>query len=476
MSFTSLEFIFIFFPICVVGYYLFPKRFRNFFLLAASLIFYAAGELHRMYILIIGILINYIAGRLLAVKYKKRWIKNAVLALSLIYNIGVLFGYKYMMFRYGAANVTLPLGLSFFTFRTVSYCLDVYWDMMPVNKNIFDVALYISFFPQISMGPISRYADFAKDMYGRSFDQESFFCGIKRIITGLFKKLVIADTLLTAINDCFGMGSAERSVLFAWFALIAFLIQLYYDFMGYTDIAIGLGNLFGFRLPENFDHPYAACSVTDFWNRWHMTLGIWMKNYIYIPLFRACQSRKMAKLSCYLTASLGVWLFVGAWHGVGIKTIIYGLYYYVLIAGERILADWKKARRKKLGLKKKPQSILSLAGSHVYMLLAVFIGQLLFRCENIGQYVSYLMSLTGLAGNPLSQTEALFYIRQDILPVAAGVLFSFPVVSLAIKKITEHGGGKTLRILSPVVYGIMLVVSLAFAFTSTYRSFVYFQF
>ncbi|MBQ8956641.1 MAG: MBOAT family protein [Lachnospiraceae bacterium] len=476
MSFTSLEFIFVFFPLCVAGYYILPKRCRNVFLLAASLIFYAAGEPGRMYILVLGIIVNYIFGILLSGNSRSANLRRAVLILSFIYNFGILFYYKYLMYRYGASNVSLPLGLSFFTFRTVSYCLDVYWEMMPANKSLSDVALYISFFPQISMGPISRYTDFAGDMYDRNFDAEEFFDGIKRIIAGLFKKLVIADTLLGTINLSFGMDADKRSVSLAWLGLIAFLIQLYFDFMGYTDIAIGIGKLFGFRLPENFDHPYAAESVTDFWNRWHMTLGIWMKNYIYIPIFRACQLKKFKQIRCYLLASLGVWLFVGAWHGVGMKTIYYGLYYYVLIAGERLYADWKKARRKRLGLKKKPQSLPSKIGAHVYMIIAIFIGQLLFRCESLGQYGDYILSLLHLSGNTLTQTETAFYLRQDAVPVLMGIIFSMPVVPYAVKKIKERGGEKIISILTPVVYGVMLITAFSFAFTSTYRSFVYFQF
>ena len=476
MSFTSLEFIFVFFPLCVAGYYIFPKKYRNIFLLAASLIFYASGEPGRMYILICGIIVNYIFGRLLSAEGHSSRFRLSVLAGSFVYNFGILFFYKYLMYRYGAANVALPLGLSFYTFRTVSYCLDVYWEMMPPNRSLSDVALYISFFPQISMGPISRYSDFAKDMYERSFDQEAFYEGIKRIISGLFKKLVIADTLLSAIGTCFGMDASLRSVSFAWFGLIAFLIQLYYDFMGYTDIAIGIGRLFGFKLPENFDHPYAADSVTAFWNKWHMTLGIWMKNYIYIPVFRACQSRKLSQIRCYLLASLGVWLFVGAWHGVGMKTIYYGLYYYILIAGERLYADWKKARRKKLGLRKKPQSLLSKTGAHIYMIIAIFIGQLLFKCDSMSMYGDYILSMLGLSGNALTQAETAFYLRQDAVPLALGIIFSLPVVPFAAKEIRKRGGERVIGILTPVIYGAMLVIALAFAFTSTYKSFVYFQF
>ena len=467
MSFTSLEFIFVFFPLCVAGYYIFPEKFRNIFLLAASLIFYASGELNRMYILIAGIIVNYVFGRLLSAGNKSAAFRRTVLVVSFIYNFGILFYYKYLMYRYGGATVALPLGLSFYTFRTVSYCLDVYWEMMPVNKSLPDVALYISFFPQISMGPISRYSDFSKEMYGRSFDPEDFYAGIKRIIAGLFKKLVIADTLLGVINACFGMDAPERSVSLAWFGLIAFLIQLYYDFIGYTDIAIGIGRLFAFRLPENFEYPYAADSVTAFWNRWHMTLGVWMKNYIYIPIFRACQSKKLKQIRCYLLASLGVWLFVGAWHGVGMKTIYYGLYYYILIAGERLLADWKKARRKRLGLKKKPQSLLSKTGAHIYMIAAIFIGQLLFKCESMSQYGSYIMSMLGLSGNTLTQTETLFYLKQDMVPVVLGIVFSLPVVPYAVKSIKERGGERMINVLTPVIYGAMLIISFAFASISS---------
>ena len=456
-------------PLCIAGYYLMPRRFRNVFLLLASLVFYSFGELDRMYILVAAIVLNYLTGLIMSALSDKKGLRTAVLVLSLIYNAGILFGYKYLMYRYGARNVALPLGLSFFTFRTISYCLDVYWDMMPANKNILDVALYISFFPQISMGPISRYTELIKEIRERSFDAVSFNEGIRRIIEGLFKKLVIADTLLPAIDTCFALDASQRSVSFAWLGLFAFLIQLYFDFMGYTDIAIGLGKVFGFRLPENFDYPYAAPSVTEFWNRWHMTLGAWMKNYIYIPVFRLCQSRKLSKLTCYLISSLFVWLFVGAWHGVGMKTIYYGLYYYILIALERIVSDRKKARRKKLGIKKEPVKLSSKIGAHIYMLIAIIIGQLLFKCESMGQYGTYLAGMLGLSHNPLTQAETWFYLKQDIVPLMIGTVFSLPLFPVLMKK-------KAVKMIQPVLYLAMFVTALAFAFTSTYQSFVYFRF
>lgn len=476
MSFTSLEFIFIFFPLCVAGYYLMPGRFRNMFLLAASLVFYAAGEPDRMYILIAGILANYCFGLVIGKCARRAVLKKAVLILSLVLNFGILFGYKYLLYKYGASSITLPLGLSFFTFRTVSYCLDVYWDMTPANRNLFEVALYISFFPQISMGPVSRYADFLRQMYERSFDADVFSNGIRRIITGLFKKLVIADTLIPAVNACFGMDPSLRSVSFAWLGLIAYLIQLYYDFMGYTDIAIGLGSLFGFELPENFDYPYAASSATDFWNRWHMTLGIWIKNYIYIPIFRSCQSRKMTTLKCYLLASLGGWLFSGIWHGVGIKTVCFGLYYFILIAGERLYDDRKRAWRRKHGIKHKKKTLSSIITSHIYFTFAILFGQLLFKCDSLEQFITYIGSMFMTMGNPLSQAETVFYLRQSMLPLLVGFVFAMPVIPYVKKKIKDTSLEKLAGYASPVLYFAMFIISLAFAFTSTYKSFVYFQF
>ncbi|HAL32041.1 MAG TPA: hypothetical protein DCP46_03685 [Lachnospiraceae bacterium] len=481
MAFTSLEFIFIFLPLTVAVYYALyltghRGRAADMVLLAASVIFYAAGEPDRVLLLIASIAVNYITGELIASKREKKALAMFLLTGSLVFNFGILFYYKYMMFRNGAANVTLPLGLSFYTFRTVSYCLDVYWDMLPAHMDLFDTALYISFFPQISMGPISRCAEFVPSLGDRKTDLTHFLSGIKRIIAGLFKKLVIADTLLSMINTAFGMDASKRGAVFAWLALLGFLIQLYYDFMGYTDIAIGLGCLFGFSLPENFDYPYMSSSVTEFWNRWHMTLGQWMKNYIYIPIFRACQSRKLTKIACYLLASLGVWLFSGAWHGVGAKTIVYGLYYYVLIAGERLLADHEKAKRKKLGIKKKEKTLRSMVSAHVYTAVAVVFGQLMFRCNSLAEYADYVKSMLGLGGAPAFQAEAAFYLRQDLVPLAAGILFSFPLLPAVRALAGRHGREGLLRALTPLIYGVMLITAVAFAYTGTYSSFVYFQF
>ncbi len=480
MSFVSLEFIFIFFPLCVGGYYLFPKKFRNFFLLAASLIFYASGEPRRIYVLIVSITVNYVFGLLLAKKYRKNSIRAAILVLSILFNAGLLFGYKALMYMYGMENVIMPLGLSFYTFRTISYCLDIYWDMVPANRNIADQALYISFFPQISMGPISRYSDFLKDINNRGFDAESFYSGMRRITLGLFKKLIIADSLLPLISLSFGMEPSSRSMTLAWLGLIAYLIQLYFDFMGYTDIAIGIGGLFGFKLPENFNYPYASTSITEYWSRWHITLGEWARCYIYTPVFRACQGSKLTQFSCYMLASFCVWLFIGTWHGLGkasmLVFIVHGFYYYIIIAGERLINDARKARRKKRGLKKKPKSPAEKIGSHAFVIAALLFGQLLFNCDSMGQYGNYVLCLFGLAGNTFSQTETLFYLKQDAIPLTAGIIFSFPVVPLAVKKLKASGMDGVLRTVTPVIYLLMLVASLAFAFTSTYKSFVYFQF
>ena len=480
MSFVSLEFIFIFLPLCVAGYYLCPGKYRNVFLLVASLVFYAAGDIGRMYILIISIIANYVFGLLIGREGMSKKIRSVILILAIGFNAVCLFGYKYLMILYGASNITMPLGLSYFTFRTVSYCLDVYWGMLPANKSVTDVALYVSFFPQISMGPISRYKDFYKDINERGFDPDSFFAGIKRIIRGLFRKLVIADALLPALSTCFGMEASERSVLFAWMGAIDYVIQLYYDFAGYSDIAIGLGQVFGFSLPENFNYPYASSSITEYWSRWHITLGAWTRDYIYTPIFRACQDKKIARLASYMLSSFAVWLFIGFWHGLGKDNmavyILHGMYYFILIAGERMLTDYKKARRKKLGIKKKPQSAASIAMWHIYVIFVIIFGQVLFNCDSISQYGGYILSMFGGAGNAICQTEALFYLRQDVLPMIAGIIFSFPVVPYLVKMIKVSGRERLLQVLSLAAYILMLIVSFAFLFTNTYKSFVYFKF
>ncbi len=486
LAFTSLFFIFIFLPVTIGGYYIFKGRARNVFLIVMSLIFYAMGEPRMVLMLIFNIALNYAFGLLLAREYKSKAIKLILLLIMLVWNFGLLFYYKYYVFTLEninaifGAGITLPkiiqpLGISFYTFRTISFCLDVYWGVVPKQKNILDVALYISFFPQVVMGPISKYNDFAKQLGERPFNKEKFFDGVERVVIGLFKKLVIADTVGVVVDKIFLMGD-ERTVLLAWMGILGYLVQLYYDFAGYCDIAIGIGNMLGFETPENFNYPYISKSIVEYWSRWHITLGTWMKNYLYTPIFRACQNKNIAIMGCDILALLGVWLFAGIWHGTGWNFLLYGLYYFVFIAAERLVESYKKKRRKRLGLKKQPETISHKIFSHIYFFVVLIFGQLMFRSEGVNGFAKFFGDMFGLNGNNFTSTLTGFYWKQLAVAFIIGLVFCFPIVPKLKTWLNKGKGEVALKIAKPIIYAILLIIAIAFAFTGSYQAFIYFQF
>lgn len=487
LTFTSLNFIFIFMPLCLLGYYLIKSSLRNIFLLAASIVFYAFGEPVMVWLLLLSTFINYVFGLLLSNRWKYHISRKILLILMLVWNFGLLFYYKYFVFtlesisllsgkEYNIPNIIQPLGISFFTFRTISFCLDVYWETVSVQRNFIDVALYICFFPQVSMGPISKYNDFSAQLRERMFDSELFLDGVRKIVIGLAKKLIIANNIGRIVDLIFAMTGAQRTVILAWLGLTAYLIQLYYDFSGYSDVAIGIGQLFGFKTPANFNYPFVSKSVVEYWGRWHITLGTWLKNYLYTPIFRACQNKNIAIGTCNILALLGVWLFAGIWHGAGWNFVCYGLYYFAFIVLERIVEDHKKKRRKQLKLKKQPETVGQKIRAHVYFFAVLFFGQLLFRSADLPSFGEYLSSLFGLSGNVIWNSETYFYLLQSIVLLIVGWIFAFPVVELLKDKMNGRIGNWIITFTTPLVYAGLLIVSIAFAMTDTYQSFIYFQF
>lgn len=486
MTFTSLEFLFLFFPVTLAGYYLINSNLRNIFLLIVSLIFYSVGEPVMIGLLITSIVVNYVLGLLLARNWSHIAIKYIWLISMLIWNFGLLFYYKYYVFALEnvnglfGTNITIPqiiqpLGISFFTFRTISFCLDVYWGTVPIQKNFIDVALYICFFPQVTMGPISKYNDFSSQLK-RKFDLDLFLDGIKRIIIGLSKKLIIANNIGGVVDAVFALHGDERSVVLSWIGILGYLIQLYYDFSGYSDIAIGIGQLFGFKMPENFNYPFVSKTVVEYWSRWHITLGTWLKNYLYTPIFRACQNKNIDINVCNILALLGVWLFAGIWHGAGWNFVCYGLYYFAFIVFERLVEDYKKKKRKRLKLKKEPETMKQKICAHVYFFAVLIFGQLLFRSADLRSFGEYFKSMFGLSGNVFFDSKTYFYWLQSIVLFIIGWIFAFPVTEKIKCKLTGNAGNWAITIVTPIMYGMLLIISIAFAMTDTYQSFIYFQF
>lgn len=472
-------------------YYLVRTELRNVFLFISSLIFYSAGSTETLWILLLSIAANYIFGILIErCKYKKLFT-----VLMLISNIGILYFFKYFAFSIQGINrisglslavpqLALPLGISFFTFRAISYCLDIAFGTSKAQLNPINTALYISFFPQLTMGPIEKYSSFEKQLNERKISFDKFSCGARRIIEGLAKKLIIANGIAVLVDKAYGTPFSELSVVLAWLGAVGYLIQLYFDFSGYCDIAIGLSNMFGFDCPENFDYPYVSKSIGEFWRRWHITLGNWLKDYLYTPVFRGLLKKKnvitknkFTTKECDIIALFVVWVCCGAWHGAGIKFIVYGLYYYTFILCERLRQDNQKKRAKLLGIKKSEETKGQAVLSHVYVTLAVLFGQVIFRADSIGAAFSYIGSMLGLSGNAFVDAPAAYWWSRVCVYMILGIIFSIPIVP-ALRKFcdTYVVPNRIKNFLSPVIYIVLMIIGLSYAMTSTYQSFIYFNF
>lgn len=495
MSFTSVYFLFIFLPIALVGHYLINDRLKNIFLLAVSLVFYAVGELKTIPLLLLSIAVNYLCALVIEKCRENKLCLRIFVSLMLVFNIGMLFVFKYFALTVESVNyifgtgisvpsLALPIGISFFTFRAISYCLDVAFGTSKAQRNPLNTALYISFFPQLTMGPIQQYSDFEKAVDNKKISVDNFAYGVKRVIIGICKKLIISDGIAVMVDGAYGMGASELSVVLAWLGAAGYLIQLYFDFSGYCDIAIGLSRMFGFDCPENFDYPYVSKTVGEFWRRWHITLGSWLKDYLYTPVFRGLLKRKnvvtkkkFTTMECDIIALLVVWICCGAWHGAGVKFVIYGLYYYIFIVCERFRQDYLKRRAKKLGVKRVKETKRKAFLAHLYLIIAVLFGQVIFRAASLTDVFRYIGSMFGLMGNSFVDAAAGYWWARSAVFMILGIIFSVPVVP-AIRKIcdTYVVPNRIKKVLSPVIYIVLMIIGLSYAMTSTYQSFIYFNF
>lgn len=491
MALSSNLFIFAFLPICLTLYYLVRTELRNAFLFASSLIFYSAGNPEMLWLLLASIALNYVFGIIIE-KYKY---KKVFTALMLIFNIGVLYFFKYFAFSIETVNnvfgssfivpkIALPLGISFFTFRAISYGLDISFGTSKAQLNPINTALYISFFPQLTMGPIDKYSSFEKQLSVRKFDINKFSNGAKRIIAGLAKKLVIANAIAIMVDKAYGTDFSELSVVLAWLGAVGYLIQLYFDFSGYCDIAIGLSNMFGFDCPENFDYPYISKTVGEFWRRWHITLGSWLKDYLYTPVFRGLLKRKNAitkkkftTSECDVIALLVVWICCGAWHGAGVKFIVYGLYYYIFIVCERFRQDYLKKHAKKLGIKRVEETMSQAFLSHLYLIVVVLFGQVIFRASSLKNAIKYIACMFGITGNVFCDSMGVFLFKENAVLIFISVLISIGITKI-LKKLSEKYKliGWCEIIACPVLYTVLLFISISYMINGSYNPFIYLNF
>ncbi len=471
MLFSSLEFLLLFLPVTAVVYFVIPKCAKNYWLLIMSLIFYAWGEPKFVFIMAISIAFNYCAAILVEKYRSENGKKKTVLIVSVVFNLGLLFIFKYLNFTTEILNafsskvpvteIVLPIGISFFTFQAMSYVIDVYRGI-PAQHNICFLGLYISFFPQLIAGPIVRYTTVMEEIQNRAVTLDGFSGGIKRFIIGFNKKILLANIMAEIADAAF--ASEQLSVCMAWLGLIGYTLQIYFDFSAYSDMAIGLGKMFGFKFLENFNYPLISKSVTEFWRRWHISLGTWFRDYVYIPLGG---SRVKSTARKYFNIAV-VWMLTGIWHGANFTFIFWGMLHGLVIIIEKLTGEVERGEKTKAGA----------VFGHVYTLLVVMLGWTMFRADNLGETWMYLKASFGIGGVVFADSRFAFFIGEYAVALAVAILCSTPV----FKKIEERAataGGRQEAIVSCagwITQIILFAVSVSFLVMNSYNPFIYFNF
>lgn len=479
MVFSNSVFLFVFLPIVLVGYYLLRGKARNYWLLAVSLVFYSWNKPEFLWILIASIFMNYTSA-LLVDRAQKKCVKLTILWLGIAGNLALLFYFKYFNFTmyilerffHSSINfveVILPVGISFFTFQGLSYVVDVYRGDVQVQKNPFKLGMYVSLFPQLIAGPIVRYKDVAKEIDDRTVTLDDFADGIRRFVVGLFKKIIIADTLAVTVDAIVAANeTASNQPINAWIGVIAYSLQLYFDFAGYSDMAIGLGRMLGFHFLENFDYPYISKSITEFWRRWHISLSSFFRDYVYIPL--GGNRRRV-----YLNVAI-VFLLTGIWHGAAFSFIFWGIWHGMFNLAERWL------RQRNAGKPKKTRSaimnVLISALQHIYTLLVVMIGWVFFRMPGLSDGSKYFFSLFGLHNNAGAYflMPSYYLDRWTACVMVLGILMATPFP----KQLVETVGKELPDTVSAIIRDLALLAALLLCVlqvaSNTYSAFIYFQF
>lgn len=461
MIFSSIPFLYYFLPTVLVGYFLMPKQGKNAVLLLASLVFYGWGEPRLLGLMVFTIAVFYLCGLTIGASdvpgRKKLW-----LMVSVVTGLGLLGVFKYADFFIGSVNaatglslpllkLALPVGISFYTFQCLSYTVDVYRGHVPPQKNPISFGAYVALFPQLIAGPIVRYVDVARELESRSHSWEDFSLGLRRFLVGLGKKVILADNFALLIK--LFRESSEPSLLFYWMYAVAFTFNIYFDFSGYSDMAIGLGRIFGFHFPENFNYPYLSKSVTEFWRRWHISLGSWFRDYVYIPLGGNRVSR--GRWVCNI---LAVWMLTGLWHGAAWNFVLWGLLFAALLLAEK----WVPALQKLPGFFR-----------HGYVLLAVVLSFVLFNAESLAQAGQDFACLVGLGGMPLVTVPTLYYLRSYAFLFVLGAVGSTPVVKSAARRLAGTRVGPAVEALA--LLGLLLVCT-AYLVDGSFSPFLYFRF
>lgn len=466
MLFSSIPFLYAFLPVVLLLYAIAPKKCKNAVLLLSSLFFYAWGEQELVLLFAGSILMGWILG-LLIDKFRGKPMAKVLVTLSVLMSIGLLGYFKYTDFFIANINaalgvsipllrIALPIGISFYTFQILSYTIDVYRGTVAVQKNCINFASYVAMFPQLIAGPIVRYADIEHQLTDRKHSLEGIALGIRRFVFGLSKKVLLANVLGELCTMFRSTGNP--TVLFYWLYALSYMLQIYFDFSGYSDMAIGLGKMFGFDFMENFNYPYISKSITEFWRRWHMSLGSWFRDYVYIPLGgnRRGKARQIFNI-------LVVWLLTGFWHGASWNFVLWGLYFAVLLTVEKLWLKKHLDRHPVLG--------------HVFVLFAVLFSFVLFNAVDLSQTVTDVCGLFGFGRLPLSSVETLYNLRSFAVTLLIGIVASTPLPKRICEKIGKHEKGrKVLLVLEPIALLALLLTATAYLVDGSFNPFLYFRF
>ena len=473
MVFSSIFFLFTFLPLSLLLYWMSPSKIKNFTLLAVSLFFYAWGEPVYVLLMIASILTNFVFGIFIESELikEKRAVRRALFISAVVFNILILGFFKYYGFLAENINalfnadiayseLPLPIGISFYTFQVLSYVIDVYLGKVRLQRNPVSFALYVTMFPQLIAGPIVRYSDIESQLEQRNVSASKFGEGAQRFIQGLGKKVLIANSMGALWDITQAMDMTGISVFSAWLGIIAYTFQIYFDFSGYSDMAIGLGKMFGFEFMENFDHPYISRSVTEFWRRWHISLGTWFREYVYIPLGgnRCSRIRQIRNI-------MAVWMLTGLWHGASWNFVVWGIYYGFLLLIEKFF------------LKKSIDNAPAII-SHVYCMLAVIIGWVLFASRDIKSAAAYLGVMSGASGNVLVDNAFIYYLKSNAVMLVISLLFSTGIFREIFEpeEISDKIRTRVSHSAAVILHAFILFMSTAYLVTETYNPFLYFRF
>jgi alginate O-acetyltransferase complex protein AlgI len=466
MLFSSIPFLYYFLPSVLILYFLAPKKLKNTVLLISSLVFYGWGEPKYVIMMVASIIIGFVSGLLIEATNEKSK-KKLIITINIIINLGFLGFFKYSNFfienfnsvtglSLNLLNVALPIGISFYTFQILSYAVDVYRGTTKAQKNIINLATYITMFPQLIAGPIVRYTDIVKSLDERTISFEKISYGVRRFIVGLSKKVLLANALGELCVTF--KASDDKSLLFYWLYAVAFCLQVYFDFSGYSDMAIGLGKIFGFEFMENFNFPFISKSIAEFWRRWHISLGSWFRDYVYIPL-----GGNRVKSSKWIFNILVVWFLTGFWHGAAWNFIIWGLYFVIFLMFEKTPVGKFITKTHVL--------------NRIYTLFFIIISFVIFDAVNMDEAFSYIKAMVGFSDVPLISTEFVYYLKEYLVILVLSVVGATPFVKRIATKLTETKGvNVVVSVIEPIILVVLLVLVTAYLVDGSFNPFLYFRF